>query len=147
MKKLSLNKGYIVILDNEDYQKVSAVGGWYVDSRGYAITDKRINGKRIIIDMHRLIHIPKEGFIVDHINQNKLDNRKSNLRDATKSINALNSKIPVTNTSGFKGVSWSKVSRKWRAALWLNGKQLHLGLFDTSVEASKVYQAKLQEIF
>jgi hypothetical protein len=146
MRIIELKHGYQVFVDNEDYHRVTTFGGWYVDGRGYAISDKMVNGKRMIIDLHRFIRTPSEGFVTDHINQNKLDNRKSNLRDATKSLNALNSKIPTTNTSGFKGVSWSKVGKKWRSALWLNGKQLHLGYFDTAQEAHGAYQDKLSEV-
>lgn len=135
-----------VLVDNEDYGRLVAMGGWYVDRRGYAITDKIINGKRTIIDMHRLLHTPAAGFIVDHEDQNKLNNQKSNLRDATKSLNAFNSGMWKNNTSGYKGVSWSKQAKKWRAYINYNGKQLHLGFFDDPKQAGKAYRRKLMEL-
>lgn len=147
MRSILTKSGHSIIVDQEDYDVLVKVGGWYVDKRGYAITDKRISGKRTVIDMHRFIHPPKPGFVVDHINQNKLDNRKSNLRDATKSVNALNSKIPTSNTSGVKGASWSKVAKKWRSAIWLNGRQIHLGYYKTVEEAGEAYRTKLTEVF
>lgn len=134
------------MVDLEDYDTLVAIGGWYVDHRGYAITDKVIDGKRTIIDMHRLLHLPKKGFVVDHINQNKLDNRKSNLRDATKSVNALNSGMWSHNKSGYKGVCWSKQAKKWRATININKQQIHLGFFTTPEEAHKAYQNKLSEV-
>lgn len=135
-----------VLVDDIDYERILDIGGWYVDGRGYAITDKIIKGKRIIIDMHRFIHPPSKGYIVDHINQNKLDNRRSNLRDATKSLNALNSGMWSHNKSGFKGVSWSKKVKKWRVTLNHMGKQLHLGFYNDVNIASKIYKNKVYEI-
>lgn len=146
MKPILTKKGYTIMVDEEDYDRLVAIGGWNVDTRGYAVTDKVIDGKRTIIDMHRLLHPPAKGFVVDHINQNKLDNRKSNLRDATKSLNALNSGMWGHNKSGYKGVSWSKQAKKWRATINVQKKQIHLGFFDTPEEAHQAYQSKLSEV-
>jgi hypothetical protein len=146
MKILPTKNKHRILVDNEDYQKLVDIGGWYVDGRGYAITDKVINGKRTIIDLHRLVHPPKKGFIVDHINQNKLDNRKSNLRDATKSLNALNSGMFGHNRSGYKGVCWSTQAKKWRAYITHNNKQIHLGYFIDIKQADKAYRQKLAEL-
>lgn len=146
MKRIVMKNNNIVLVDNEDYEKLMGIGGWYKDGRGYAIADKIINGKRTIIDMHRLIHPPKEGFIVDHIDQNKLNNQKSNLRDATKSLNALNSGMWKHNKSGYKGVCWSKQANKWRATINHNGKQIHIGFFGKAKEAATAYINKSREL-
>lgn len=146
MEIITKRTNHVILVDDEDYDMLIAIGGWYIDSRGYAVTDKIIDGRRIVTDMHRLLHPPKHGFIVDHINRNKLDNRKHNLRDATKSINALNSGLWRHNTSGFKGVSWHKHANKWRSTIWLNGKQIHLGFFTAPEEASIAYRSKLSEV-
>lgn len=83
---------------------------------------------------------------VDHINGNKLDNSKENLRLATRGENNRNVTKRKSNTSGFKGVSWNKGSGKWVANIGYNGKQIYLGLFtdinkanDAYIEASKIY--------
>lgn len=76
---------------------------------------------------------PKVG--IDHVNQIKTDNRISNLRLASKSENGRNTKLPRDNTSGVIGVSWSKISQKWRAYISVEGKQHHLGLFDSKEDA------------
>lgn len=146
MKILQLKSGHQVLLDDEDYQRVVEYGGWYVDSRGYAITDKRIKSRRTIIDMHRYIHLPAKGFVVDHIDQNKLNNQKSNLRDASKSLNALNSGAWGHNKSGYKGVSWSKQANKWRVTLNHLGKQIHLGFYADINQAAKAYKQKVAEV-
>lgn len=74
---------------------------------------------------------------IDHINCIKDDNRLSNLRDATKSQNGMNSKTYSNNSSGFKGVSFHK--KRWRANIRLNGKQKHIGNFDTPELAHVAY--------
>ncbi len=78
--------------------------------------------------------------LVDHDNQNKLDNAWSNLREGTKSQNSGNSKIPSTNKSGFKGVSLCRMTYRWRASIRINGKEKNLGRYDTPEEASAAYE-------
>lgn len=76
---------------------------------------------------------------VDHINRNPLDNRLVNLRLATSSQNQANNGLRADNTSGYKGVSWSKSSLKWVSKINVNGRKLHLGYFDTKEEAARRY--------
>ncbi len=83
-------------------------------------------------------HFPLKS--IDHINGIKNDNRLINLREVTTSQNIMNSANYKNNTSGFKGVTWSKSAQKWMAQCGLNGKKCHLGLFNTPEEASKAYQ-------
>ena len=78
------------------------------------------------------------GFI-DHINGIADDNRIINLRLASNTQNLHNQKLRSTNTSGFKGVSWSKQRKKWQAQCCANYVDTHLGYFDTPEEASKAY--------
>ena len=95
------------------------------------------NGRKTI-RMHRLINNTKSELQTDHINGNKLDNRCSNLRLATARQNSQNRKLRSDNSTGFKGVynRWGK----YRAAIRINGKLKHLGIFDTPEEASEEYQ-------
>ncbi|WP_252233758.1 HNH endonuclease [Clostridium sp. ZS1] len=79
--------------------------------------------------MHRFIMNPPSNKLIDHINGNKLDNRKCNLRIVNKSQNAMNSKKPKNNTSGVKGVYWDKRSKKWEASIQVNMKKKSLGYF------------------
>jgi hypothetical protein len=79
------------------------------------------------------------GLQIDHINGIKIDNRLCNLRLATNSQNSCNKKLSRRNTSGYKGVSYSKQGQKWRADIRINGKQTLIGLFDTPELAHMAY--------
>ena len=79
-------------------------------------------------------------FQIDHINEVKTDNRILNLRDVCQTKNLLNqSKPQKNNTSGFRGVSFQRKTGKYRAQLMIEGKQHHLGEFETSVQAYQAY--------
>lgn len=83
---------------------------------------------------------------VDHIDGNRLDNRRANLRVATKSENGRNRGRQRNNTSGFKGVTWEKERGKWVAAIMVGGKQAKLGRFDTPEEAYAAYCTAAREL-
>jgi hypothetical protein len=85
--------------------------------------------------LHRYVTNCIDDMIVDHINGNRLDNRKENLRLCTMKENRFNNKNYSTNKSGYPGVSWHKKAGKWRARIQVQEKQIHLGLFDSLEEA------------
>lgn len=78
---------------------------------------------------------------VDHRDCDGSNNRWINLRPATAQQNALNSRRAVSNTSGFKGVSWHKGAGKWSAYIILDGKKRHLGLHQRAEDAHAAYLA------
>jgi hypothetical protein len=78
---------------------------------------------------------------VDHINGNGLDNRKSNLRLCERHENALNRVINYNNVSGYKGVSWFKPIKKWRAQIQYKKVVYYLGCFNKRIDAAKAYNA------
>jgi len=80
---------------------------------------------------------PKEN--IDHINTVRSDNRISNLREATNSQNNFNSPMKPNNTTGFKGVSWSKRDKKYRAQISANGQRRLIGVFDDPQDAAHAY--------
>lgn len=121
---------------------------------GYAHRLLIIDGKRKSLRLHHLIMerilggpIP-EGYIVDHKNNNPLDNRRENLRLATLSNNAHNSRQQGNCENPYKGIYYSKEKRRrkrWTAQIMVNGKYLHIGRFFTAEEAAKAYnEAALQ---
>jgi hypothetical protein len=122
---------------------------WHLSPQGYAARTIRINGKRQKFLMHRFIlglrcGDPRQG---DHINRNKLDNRRSNLRIAKRAEldNGQNLSLSVKNTSGFRGVSWDSQTKKWRAEAMVGGKRYRLGRFQDPEEAYvtiKAFRAK-----
>jgi len=101
-----------------------------------------INNKKCYC--HRLVWIYHNGDIpigmqIDHINRNKTDNRIENLRLSTPRNNCLNKTKQSRNTSGYKGVSWYKRDKKYRATIKHNCKNIHLGYFDTPELAHAAY--------
>ncbi len=144
IRPIPLNDGKIAIIDEADYELVRQYK-WHCYDR-YVICSP--HGKeRTTISMHRLIMKPPAGFVVDHINQNKLDNRRSNLRICTQSQNKANCFKSANNKSGIKGVSWNKSTRKWQTSIRNNRKHIFIGQFKDIHEASQAYAKKAREIF
>lgn len=102
----------------------------------------KLNGK--LFQAHRLAWLYKTGempiYNIDHINGIRTDNRFCNLRDATQSQNCMNQGISANNSSGYKGVSWHKKTGKWQVACKIKTKHYYLGVYDTAIQASRVYQ-------
>lgn len=97
-----------------------------------------VNGRRIL--MHRLIMNAPETMEVDHVNGNRLDNRRENLRLCTSAENKRNRGPRKDNKSGYKGVSWHKQNKKWTVRIKTPyGKYLSLGLYDDKKEAALAY--------
>jgi hypothetical protein len=79
------------------------------------------------------------GMFVDHINQDRLDNRRNNLRIATKSQNGMNRYAQSNNTTGYKGVGFMPQNGKYRARIKINGQEFHIGLYATAELAAHAY--------
>lgn len=110
------------------------------NNNGYKLTS--VNGK--YIQNHRAIFLMHHGYLpdyVDHIDGNKSNNKIENLRAVTKAQNAWNSKLHSTNKSGIRGVSWNKQTNKWRVAINVDGKAIHLGRFSDIKDAQKVIES------
>jgi hypothetical protein len=137
MKKIKLTKGYETIVDDEDYEFLNRFSWYY--AHGYAVRTIYDSGKPYQLRMHRLlIEIPK-GLDTDHINRNRLDNRKRNLRPATRSQNVSNNFVLKQNKSGYKGVSWKVKNNKWCVQIRVQNKVFHIGLFNDKKEAGLAY--------
>ena len=114
------------LIDLDDVDKVKNYR-WGL-TKGYVLN-------KSIKELHRFIADCPDDMIVDHINHNKLDNRKENLRICTKSQNAMNVKKRKNNTSGATGVYWDKIRSKWYAQIWINARCTNLGYFGSKEEA------------
>ena len=125
-------KGEEFYFDKEDYQKIKEYT-WYLDKDGYVITYEANTGKQI--KFHRLIMNCTEGMYIDHRFHKVNDNRKSQLREVTRSQNNMNRGIRKDNASSVTGVSWHKARNKWRAYITINGKTKHLGYFINKEDA------------
>lgn len=139
MKKIKLTKGKFALVDNEDFEFLNQ-WKWYINTKGYALRRIYIgsghkNRKGIQIYMHRVVgKIPKK-LQTDHINHNKLDNRKENLRAVTNQQNHFNMPLSKNNKSGCKGVYWFKRDKNWHVQITLNAKKIHLGYFNNFTDA------------
>lgn len=155
MKKIALGgkhgRGKFALVDDEDFEELNkhkwCIGG------GYALREIWINGKGKTELMHRVINKTPDGLQTDHINWNKLDNRKINLRSCTASQNRMNRGCPKNNSTGVKGVRIQvrkhkgKTYKYIQAQIGVNGKQIHLGIFKTLEEASQSYADAVKKYF
>jgi hypothetical protein len=144
MKQIPLTKGKFALVDDEDYDRLVAMGKWHVTCKGYAARTKhyrkpcgRLSSSTIF--MHHLISPVDGKNQVDHRNTNKLDNQKDNLRVCSNSENCKNTSKPKNNTSGFKGVYWKKQIKRWCAQIGVEYKNIYIGSFATAIEAAKAY--------
>lgn len=104
-----------------------------------------VNGKRVGLSNFIMNYYKDD--IIDHINNNPLDNRKSNLRIVTVHQNSMNCSSNKNSTSKYIGVSFDKKSKKWRSHIRPNGKQIHLGTFSDEIEAAKVRDTATKKYF
>lgn len=140
LREIALTKGRVALVDDSDYERISSEK-WFASTNGYAVRTVRMpNAGNIRIHMHRtILGISDASVLVDHINGDGLDNRRSNLRICSKSENLRNRGKPASNTSGYKGVAWSKAAGKWQAYITVEGKRKHLGLFETPEAGHAAY--------
>ena len=123
-----------VKIDKEDLEKCSKLTWHYAKNKDSKYIQSRIKDK--MVKLHRFVmDINDKNLVVDHINRNPLDNRKSNLRICSYKENSFNKSIRVDNTSGIPGVSFHKINKKWRAKIKYNNLTIHLGYFEDINEA------------
>ena len=130
VKVLLDNKNKEMLCDIEDWERLKEYR-WRVGRNGYAETTS--NG--VVTPFHHFIIGCEKGNYRDHINRNRLDNRKENLREVTPFESVLNRGINKNNTSGYRGVTYSKRYKKWVAQISHNRKNHILGRFDRKEDA------------
>jgi hypothetical protein len=137
------NKQEPILVDDDVYENI-CFDSWHITkgrngNTGYAAKSVWVKGsnKNRRVYLHRLITDAKDGAMVDHINGNKLDNRRENLRLVNTSINEQNKK--PYGESNLKGVHFNKYAGKWQSKITKDGKQGHLGYFDSSEDAARMY--------
>lgn len=159
-----VGQGKFTIIDPIDYSEEIAQTSWELSTYGYVCAyvqgprresrpercahcghrPKARDHKKVIY-LHRLILSNNNGLNVDHINRNRLDNRRANLRTATDRQNAFNSKKRnvATATSRYKGVHWDKTKRRWIASFWVGKKCTVIGRFTDEEAAARAYDAAI----
>ena len=136
------SKGEEFYFDLEDYDKIKDYC-WCFNDQDYVVAHNKSGNN---IRLHRLIlNINDKDIIIDHKNRRKNDNRKSNLRIATKSENAMNRPADIRSTTGYKGVH--KVGNKYTANIGLNNETIYLGIFDSMEDAAECRYRNEKEIF
>ena len=150
MKEIILTQGKVALVDDEDYEYLNQFN-WFASKNFntyYATRGTRKDGKKVSVPMHRVILNVSTGKHIDHINHDGLDNRKINLRICTISQNQHNQRLHTgLKSSVYKGVHWSKKSKKWQSRVGFMGKRIYVGQYDSEKDAAKAYDLKAIEYF
>ena len=140
MKTIELSNGLCVVVDDEDHAALVAHRWCPSGARPYAMRIVTAGGVRRAVWMHRVVAQAPDHLEVDHVNGNRLDNRRANLRPCTRSQNAKNlSRRVQVKTSRFKGVHWNDRDRRWYAVIHANRKRHHIGCFSDELAAARAY--------
>jgi hypothetical protein len=125
------------LVDEDDFEKVNKYK-WCLNAGGYA---QGTVDKKIILLHHFVLKKPKNGNVIDHIDEDKLNDENLNLREVSKSMNAHNQQknTNIESSSKYKGVTWNKNGKKWYSQCTIDKDIVCLGSFETEEEAAKVY--------
>ena len=138
MKKIKLTQGKFALVDDKDFDWLNQFK-WCVNSKRYVMN----RGST----MHKMIMQPPEGYQVDHINGDRFDNRRSNLRLCTVSQNCANRVSRIKPKSGYRGVTWHSTTKKWRACIKVRQKKISLGLYFKRQQAAQAYNQAAKQYF
>jgi hypothetical protein len=147
-RRIYLGEGEWTIVELEDYYRLGNLK-WGINGSGdryYAVRNvKTGTGKTKRVYMHREIMNPPAGLFVDHKNNDPLDNRRANLRLATRSQNMQNKRKKKNATSKYFGVHLIKAEGKWGARVKNDGKLILVGRFDNEIDAARAYDAAVRK--
>ena len=146
---ITLTKGYEAVIDAADVHLVDGFN-WYANTDGHTVYAQRgayANGAQKTTRLHRVLMGVHGDLLVDHIDGDGLNNRRSNLRVATHAQNQRNQRLVKRNSSGFKGVSWDKEERNWLAQIRVDGNSRKLGRYKTPEQAHAAYCAASLKIY
>lgn len=138
MKLIKLTQGKSTIVDDDMFEYLNQ-WKWHFHT-GYAGRHLYLGGgrkhpKRKFLFLHQLINNTPKGFETDHINRDKLDNRRNNLRTVTHSQNQHNITKQKNNKSGYNGVSFYSRTQKWRVYITVNNKYVFIGEYLNKIDA------------
>lgn len=133
---VSKGETYTVLIDKDDYDVVKKYS--------WSIKENYVYNSTVGL-LHRYVLNPQNDKHIDHINHNKLDNRKNNLRECSQAENNRNVGITVNNTSGYKNIYWCDKKQRYIVRITLNGK-LYRKHFKTLEEAIEYRDIRLKEL-
>jgi hypothetical protein len=151
-----MNKDLLIDLENQKVTNLSTgkVLKQRINNEGYVVISFIFKNVSRTLRLHRLFFYLHHGYLpelVDHKDRNPQNNKINNLRELDDSQNAMNSNKRKSyknksTTSIYKGVSWNKKTKKWRASLRFKGKPFYLGSFDSEDDAGQAYNDKIREL-
>jgi len=141
-RRIKLTRGKYTLVDPEDFERLNQYK-WYCTHNGYAkrtVPKRLVKGKQKYALMHRELCPVSDGMVIDHINRNPSDNRKANLRPATRQQNCWNVDYKRRpRRSRYIGIYFDKRIGKWRVHMQLDGRFRFFGHYADDVEAAKKY--------
>lgn len=138
MKRIPLTHGLYALVDDIDYNKLKDYPWclvWKNKSNTVAYVSTRVSRKKT--KMHHLILKKKDGYVVDHLDKNPLNNQRFNLRHLTISQNNLNRRIPINNTTGYTGIVYRAKTNRWLVNIGFNNRRIHIGSYLSFEEAKR----------
>ena len=146
MREIPLTQGKVALVDDETHEYLSQFH-WSVDGSGYPQRAVKTEKGWRPLRMHRDLLGLGAGEAADHVNGDKLDNRRTNLRRCCQSENNRNVGIRATNRSGFKGVYFNKKRNGYQAYITSERRHIYLGYHPTAEAAARAYDKKAKEIY
>jgi len=148
VKTIPLTKGYLALVDDEDYERVTLFK-WCAHvkpgknfHRVYAVRSIRVDGKKTFIYMHRFV-LRHDG-PVDHKDNNGINNQKHNIRPTTVGQNATNRR--QVSSRRFRGVRFIESGQTYRAEIKVDGVSHQIGNFKTEEDAATAYNFRAFEL-
>lgn len=143
IKILPVNSETIYFTDYSDEMFRLATGIRWRVMKGYL---QGYVNKQVTM-LHHLMLPKKDGYLCDHINRNKADNRKCNLRYVNRSESQVNRNMMSSNTSGYVGIKWIANRKRWMAAIRVNKKITYLGYFKEPEKAARAYLEAVEKYY
>lgn len=142
---MRLTQGQICLLDEDDYMRREIkdyrwCAKWDGKTKSFrAVRNDRSTGKHFTLAISRVIMNCPKGLVVDHISHDTVDNRRCNLRICSIAQNGQNRRRQRNSGSGYKGVTFHNVIKKWQARIQVDGKRISLGYYSTAKQAGEIY--------
>lgn len=148
MKEILLTQGKVTRVDDWDYLALSR-WTWFAfkDENGFWYAGRTENRRTVRMHRQLLLSDLFGKLVVDHEDNDGLNNQRYNLRACTRSENCQNQKLRSDNACGYKGVEWHPSTEKWRARIRVNQKQISLGLYHRIIDAATTYDAAALRYF